>query len=108
MAGMVTSQTFTPLDRLSREVQIEGEEFLRQLPGAIGGRAFSVDGDIITVAEGGGQVRIRLTDLKDKHLGQLELPMMRVDFDFNGLRDEEIKAFMVDYDQRTLRGAGGM
>ena len=107
MAGMVTSQTFTPLDHLSREVQIDRDEFLRQLPGAIGGRAFSVDGDIITVPEGGGQVRIRLTQLKDKHLGQLDLPMMRIDFDFNGLWDE-IKAFMVDYDQRTLRGAGGM
>ena len=34
--------------------------------------------------------------------------MMRIDFDFNGLWDEEVKAFMVDYDQRTLRGAGGM
>src|SRR6476620_4862188 len=99
MAGMVTSQTFTPLDQFSREVQIDRDEFLRQL--LIGGRVFSVHGDIITVPEGGGQVRIRLTDLKDKHLGQLDLPMLRIDFDFNGLWDEEIKAFMVDYDQRT-------
>ena len=51
-------------------------------------------------------MRIRLTPLKEKNLGQLNLPM--IDFDFHALWDEESKAFMVDYDQRTLRGAGGM
>ncbi len=108
MAGIVTPETFTPVDHLSREVQIDRAEFLRQLPAAVGDRPFSVEGNVITVQDGAGRARIRMTELGVKQLGQLDLPMMRIDFDFTGLSDEKVQAFMVDYDQRTLRGAGGM
>ena len=84
------------------------DEFERQLPGAVDNRPFTIVGDLVTVPEGHGQVRIRLADLGIKQLGQLDLPMMRLDFSFHELTDNEIDSFMDGYDRRTLRGGGGM
>ena len=108
MNTLFMPETFTPVDHLSREVQIDREEFERQLPGSVDNRPSTIEGDLVTVREGEGCVRIRLTDLRVKHLGQLDLPMMRLDFSFHQLTDKEIDSFMDGYDRRTLRGGGGM
>ena len=108
MSHTFSSDTFSPVHNFSREVQIDRDEFLRQLPGGIEPRTFSVDGNLITIPEGNGQVCIRLTPLANEHLGKLDLPMMKVDFAFNGLSDDEIEKFMTTYEERTFRGGGGM
>lgn len=98
-------ETFTPV---TREVQIDRDEFLRQLPDAIENRPHDIAGNLVTVSEGQGYVRIRLTDLGVKHMGQLDLPMMKLDFQFDNLTDEQIDGFMDGYDRHTLRGGSGM
>ncbi len=108
MSTQFTSDTFTPVQDFSREVQIDREEFLRQLPGAIEPRPFSVDGDLVTIPEGNGHVCIKMTPLANEHLGKLDLPMMRVDYAFTGLSEDEIGKFMETYRERTFRGGGGM
>lgn len=103
-----TPETFTPVDSFSREVQISRDEFLHQLPDAIGKRAFDIDKDLIAIRVGEGEVAIRMTNLENTDLGQLDLPMMRLDFAFHGLSDREIDNFMDSYEQQTTRGSGGM
>jgi hypothetical protein len=108
MKPYFTVETFVPIEHLAREVQTSREEFLRELPDAISNREFTLNGDLIRIPENNGAVWIRMTDLGDKHLGQLDLPMMRLDFAFEGLSQAEIDKFMETYDVRTLRGTGGM
>ncbi len=103
-----TPETYTPVDHFTRDVQIDREEFLRQLPDAVDKRQFEIDGDIISIPEKDGAVHIRITDLGVKEMGELKLPMLRLDFAFQNMRDEDIDAFMDIYEQRTLRGSGGM
>lgn len=103
-----TPETFTPVQAFSRNVQITREDFLRQLPDAIDNRSFEAEGDLIAVRVGGGVAGIRMTQLENKELGQLDLPMMRLDFAFKNMSDAEIDSFMDTYEQRTLRGSGGM
>ena len=108
MSTQFTTDTYKPVQDFSREVQIDRREFLRQLPGAIEPRSFNVDGDLVTIPEGNGHVCIRMTPLANEHLGKLDLPMMKVDFAFSGLSEDEIGQFMETYRERTFRGAGGM
>ncbi len=108
MSTLFSPETFTPVDHFSREVQIDRDEFLRQLPGAIDNRVYKLHGDLVTIPESGGQICIRMNRLPDSRLGKLTLPMMRLDFAFDGMTDTEIDTFMDGYDQRTLRGSGGM
>lgn len=103
-----TRETFTPVEHFAREVQITRDEFLRQLPDAISHREYTLDGELVRVAEKNGAVWIRMSDLGEKHLGQLDLPMMRLDFAFEGMSPAEIDEFMDAYDLQTLRGSGGM
>jgi hypothetical protein len=108
MNSYYTAETFTPVEHFAREVQIEREEFLRQLPGAIGNRTFTRNGNLIRIPEKNGAVWIKMTELGERHLGQLDLPMMRLDFAFEGLSDTEINDFMGTYELHTLRGSAGM
>lgn len=108
MSSYFTPETFTPIEHFSREVQADREEFLRELPAAIEDRSFTLNGDLIRIPEKNGAVWIRMTALGDRHLGQLDLPTMRLDFAFEGLAQADIDEFMSTYQLRTLRGSGGM
>lgn len=106
MTTPFTPETFTPVDRFTREVQIHREEFLRQLPGAIEDRPYEVSGDLITVQAGDGTMAILMTDLGARQVGSMMLPMMRLDFAFEGVSDADIDDLMDVYDQRTPRSGG--
>lgn len=93
---------------LTREVAITRDEFLRQLPDAIDGRQFNVDGDTITVDDDGSkQVIITLTEQETVQQGELELPRQQVDFEFKNFSDEEARMFMQTYDDHKMRVGGG-
>lgn len=108
MTTIFSPDKFAPVEHFSREVQIDRDEFLRQLPGAIEPHTFTLEGDFVKIPEAGGVVVIRLASLPNEQLGQLDLPMMKLDFAFFGLSQGEIDAFMKTYEERTFRGAGGM
>lgn len=93
-------------NRFSRDVQISRKEFLKQLPDAIGNREHEISGNRVIVKDGANRVHITLIDEGDQNLGSLELPMKRVEFDFKGHSQEEIEAFMKEYDEHTLRFGG--
>lgn len=93
---------------IKRKVQITRDEFLRQLPNAIGDRTFKVTDDGATVHDGSKSVFIKLNSLGKKEMGELELPMQQIHFEFEGYSDNEAKDFMESYDAHKLRGMGGM
>jgi hypothetical protein len=92
--------------KFSREMQLKREEFLRELPKAVGNLEHQVLGNKVTVKDGDRRVEIALTDEGERHLGSLDLPMERIDFEFIGYTQEEIDAFMERFDQHTLREGG--
>ena len=74
----------------TRKVQITRDEFLRQLPDAIGELDHRTNENDIVIGEGAKLIRIRLTELGVEELGSLELPMQQVDFAFENMAGGEI------------------
>ena len=91
----------------SRRVQLTREEFLRQLPDAIGPLAHRSDGDDIVIDDGGKLIRIKLSDLGIEELGSLDLPVQKVDFSFENMSHFEVEDFMKRWDEHKLRMGGG-
>jgi hypothetical protein len=91
---------------LTSKVQSTRDEFLRQLPDAIGNAAYRVQGDQIVVGSGAKVVKIQLTDLGIEDIGSLHLPMQQVDFSFEAMSDAEIDAFMTNWDEHKMRMGG--
>ena len=90
----------------SRKVQLTREEFLRELPDAVGRMSYHTDGDDIIIEDNSKTVRITLTDLGIKDLGALHLPMQQVDFNFENMAAFEIEGFMTRWDGHKLRMGG--
>ncbi len=90
----------------TRKVQLTREEFMRQLPDAVGGLNYSNTGDNVVIGDGSKLVRIKLTDLGIDELGSLDLPMQRVDFSFEDMSDTEVQSFMERWDEHKLRMGG--
>jgi hypothetical protein len=90
----------------SRKVQLTREEFLRQLPDAVGSAEYHTEGDEIIVGADNKLARIKLTDLGIDELGSLDLPMQRVDFSFENMADAEVEKFMSRWDEHKLRMGG--
>ena len=90
----------------SRKVQLTRDEFLRQLPDAIGNLEWRVDGNDIIVGDDSKLVHITLTDLGIEDLGSLHLPMQRVEFNFGNMAGTDIAAFMTRWDECHLRMGG--
>ena len=91
---------------LTREAQLTREEFLRQLPDAVGDMTHRVDGNDIVIADGSKLIRIKLTNLGIDEKGSLDLPMQQVDFSFENMTDIEIEDFMTRWDEHKLRMGG--
>lgn len=93
-------------NQFSRDVQISRKEFLKQLPAAIGNRQHEISGNRVVVKDGAKHVHITLIDEGAGDLGSLDLPMKKIEFDFRGHSQQEIEAFMKEYDEHTLRFGG--
>lgn len=92
---------------LIREVQIRKEEFIRQLPDAIGDFSHSVDGDEIHLRDGNKHIQLKLVEQQDQEVGPMDLPMLQVHFVFENMTDEEARLFMEGWDQHKMRMGGG-
>jgi hypothetical protein len=78
----------------SHEVQATLAEYMRELTHAIGHYDFDVTGNRVTVRDGERRVLIDLVYEGSRHLGSLDLPMTRVDYEFVGYGEEGMNAFM--------------
>lgn len=92
---------------LLQKVQLTRDEFIRQLPDALGDMTYEDFGDRVVVSGGRGKkILISIKDLGIEEKGSLELPMQLVSFDFQGMLDDEIEAFMKHWEEHKLRMGG--
>jgi hypothetical protein len=92
--------------QVRREVQIEREVFLSQLPGAVGDREYDVSGNVITVKDGDRRIRIELISEGTAKKGALRLPVKQIVLDFDGFDQQQVDEFMKHYDLATRRPGG--
>jgi len=92
--------------KVSREMQLTRDEFLRELPQTIDQQTYRVSGNKITIQDGSRQVEITLSDEGTRDMGSLHLPMERVEFEFTGYSQEEVETFLERFDQGTQRVGG--
>jgi hypothetical protein len=82
------------------------EDFRRTLPAAVGALPHRWEGDRVTIAADGGQIVITLTDQPARALGSLRLPVLAVEFRFEGFTPDTVAAFMTRFDRHFQRGGG--
>ncbi len=90
----------------SRKVQTTRDEFLRQLPDAVGEWPCRVEGDGVIIGKENQSVRLKLTDLGIEDKGSLHLPMQQVDFNFENMTVDDVQKFMTHWDEHELRMGG--
>ena len=92
--------------KVSREMQLTRDEFLRELRQAVDQQAYRVSGNKIAIQDGSRQVEVTLSDEGTWDMGSLHLPVERVEFEFTGYSQEEVGTFLQRFDQRTQRVGG--
>jgi hypothetical protein len=90
----------------SHEMQSTLKECLRELTHAIGHLDYEVTGNQIIVRDHGRRLVIDLVYEGDRHLGSLDLPMTRVDYEFIGYTKEETDEFMDHLNLHIMRLGG--
>lgn len=91
----------------SHEMEGTLKECLTAIAHALGGHDYEVTGDQVVVRDAGRRLVIHLVYEGDRKLGSLELPMVRVDYDFVGYTAEEADDFMKHLSQHLMRIGGG-
>lgn len=75
-------------------------EFLRLLPGAVGGAPFRIDGDEIRSKGGSPAWRIRLAERPPRAFGPVGIPVLAVTLEVEaegGARDAFVARFLLGY-----------
>jgi len=81
-------------------------EFLRLLPAAVAGAAFTMTDGAFQHGDGARGWRITLAPLPDLAYGRIRLQRQRVEFAFSGYSVGEIDAFFHRFDLYFARGGG--
>ncbi|WP_243300584.1 hypothetical protein [Geothrix oryzisoli] len=92
--------------RLTLEMTLSREEFLRLLPGAVGSFGGPGEGDGFEGRDGPRRWRIRLVPLPDLHVGRVVLPRHRVEIHLQGYAEGEAEAFLTRFHRGFQRGGG--
>jgi len=91
---------------LCQEMSISRAAFLRCLPAAVDGVAFSDAGTDISYCEGGKGWRIAVTPLSDLVLGAIRLPRQRVEIFLTGYDATATRRFLDRFELYFRRGGG--
>ena len=90
----------------SFEMSISRQDFLRLLPGAVGGAPFEETGDLLIHTEEERNWHIALNPLPVLHLGTLQLERHGVEWRFSGYTEAEINALVLRFERHFRRGGG--
>lgn len=94
-------------ERLALEMGYTRAEFLATLDAAFGPAPRQADnGRTVEVPVGGGRVSIRLGDDRQRRIASLVLPLLEVDFHFEGLDPLQRRRFYEMF-QRSFHKGGG-
>ena len=88
------------------ELQGTLKECFRELTVAIGHLDYELVGDQVIVRDHGRRVVIDLVYEGKRHLGSLDLPMTRLEYQFIGYTQKEIDDFMQNLNRHMLRLGG--
>ncbi len=91
---------------IEKEMGIDRADFLRLLPRALDGRAFTVNGNRIVTEEGARRLDITLGETSERRIALLTLPVTHVRFEFTGYSEDQATAAMRRIDQAYRRGGG--
>ena len=89
-----------------KEMGIDHADFLRLLPRALDGLAFTVNGNRIVIEDGARRLEIILGETSERRIALLTLPVTPVRFEFTGYHADEADAAMRRIDQAYQRGGG--
>lgn len=81
-------------------------DFRRLLPAAVNHVPYVDEGAAFAHRDGERSWRIRMEPLPQLRLGLIRLERHRVDFDFAGYSEQEIKEFMARFEMYFRRGGG--
>ena len=82
------------------------EDFLRNLPAAVGHSRYRVDGRQAVIDHPQGDISICLQPTIRRKLGALSLPATPVEFRFTGLDEAARRQFMARFEKYFQRGGG--
>jgi hypothetical protein len=82
------------------------EQLLGVLPSLAGPNGFHIDGNTAVILHGGGRILISVESLPARVLGNLTIPVARVQIGFDGLPEVEQHAFCRRFDRVLQRGGG--
>lgn len=86
---------------------IAHRDFLRLLPGALGGLEFQVAGRRITAEAGGGRrIEITLSEESQRRVASLTLPVTQVRLTFTGFTEDAAAAALARFETAYRRGGG--
>ena len=89
-----------------REMTITHKEFLRLLPKALCGRAYSQTGNEITVKVENDSVLINLSTQSIRKIASLELPVTTIRIELIGFEEDQSANFMSRFDLAYQKGGG--
>ena len=91
---------------LRQEMTLTRDEFLRALPAAVDGVAYTVDGDTIRSLAAGARWRIALTPLPELRLGMIRLARHRVEIFVEACDATTERALLERFELYFRRGGG--
>jgi hypothetical protein len=93
-------------ETFEREMGCTEAEWLGWLPAAVGACPWQHDGSSAHVNIGHGGLQLRWQTMPLRVIALMRMPVLRVNFAFNGLNAEQRYAFMKRFDLYMQRGGG--
>ncbi len=87
-------------------MSISRADFLRTLPAALGPRQCRINQDIVIVEAENFRLTLLLSDEGVRRIAAMTLPVLKVDFTFEGGSRAQIGKFMTHFDRCYQRGGG--
>jgi hypothetical protein len=93
-------------EAFQRDMGCTEAEWLSWLPRAVGTHTVQRQGHSAWVTLGSGSLHLHWQVMPPRVIALIRLPVLRMDFRFEGVSSEERNAFMRHFDLTTQRGGG--
>lgn len=93
-------------EQFQRDMGCTEAEWLGWLPAALGQCPYTLEGQTARVAIGTGALALRWQVMPPRVIALMRMPVLRVNFGFEGLDAGERLAFMKRFDLHMQRGGG--
>jgi hypothetical protein len=93
-------------EAFQRDMGCTEAEWLGWLPRAVGQHTLQCEASSAHITIGLGRLQLRWQVMPPRVIAQIRLPVLRMQFQFEGLSDQERYTFMRHFDLYTQRGGG--